>query len=106
MTTDGGPGRELPRLGLLREMTNGAVLEQVFARGRVTRAELSALTGISEPTISQSVRRLRMRTCCGKRVPTPDAEAGWPPSTSSPLTRDGFLPFRSTKVDWWCELST
>ena len=52
------PDRELPRLGLLREMTDQSVMAQVFARGRVTRAELAALTGISKPTTWQSVRRL------------------------------------------------
>ncbi|WP_020672988.1 ROK family transcriptional regulator [Amycolatopsis nigrescens] len=48
----------LPRLALLREMTDRAVLELVFAEGRTTRAELAARTGISKPTISESVRRL------------------------------------------------
>ena len=56
--TDPGTVRELPRLGLLREMTDHAVITEVFARGRVTRAELSTLTGISKPTMSQSVGRL------------------------------------------------
>ena len=50
--------RALPRLGLLREMTDEAVMAQVFAHGRVTRADLAALTGISKPTTWQSVRRL------------------------------------------------
>ena len=53
-------GRELPRLALLRELTDGTVLEQVFAHGRVTRFELAATTGISKPTISESVRRLEL----------------------------------------------
>src|SRR5882757_6844396 len=48
----------LPRLGLLREMTDRAVLDRIFATGRTTRAELSSHTGISKPTISESVRRL------------------------------------------------
>jgi predicted NBD/HSP70 family sugar kinase len=39
-------------------MTDRAVLDRVFAAGRVTRAELASLTGISKPTISESVRRL------------------------------------------------
>jgi predicted NBD/HSP70 family sugar kinase len=51
-------GRPLPRLGLLRDITDRAVLEQVLTNGEVTRAELSAATGISKPTISESVRRL------------------------------------------------
>ena len=61
MTGSGdGPGRELPRLALLRELTDGTVLEQVFTHGRVTRFELAATTGISKPTISESVRRLEL----------------------------------------------
>jgi predicted NBD/HSP70 family sugar kinase len=52
------PVKPLPRLALLREMTDRAVLDRVFADGRVTRAELAARTGISKPTISESVRRL------------------------------------------------
>ncbi|WP_197676456.1 ROK family transcriptional regulator [Nakamurella panacisegetis] len=39
-------------------MTDEAVMAQVFARARVTRAELATLTGISKPTTWQSVRRL------------------------------------------------
>ena len=52
------PSRELPRLGILREMTDQTVMAEVFERGRVTRAEVSVRTGISKPTLSQSVRRL------------------------------------------------
>ncbi|MEU7576458.1 ROK family transcriptional regulator [Streptomyces sp. NPDC041068] len=53
------PGdKPLPRLALLREMTDRTVLEQVFDQGRVTRAALAETTGISKPTISESVRRL------------------------------------------------
>ncbi|MEV5712834.1 ROK family transcriptional regulator [Amycolatopsis mediterranei] len=52
------PDRPLPRLAMLRAMTDRAVLDQVFARNRTTRAELAATTGISKPTISESVRRL------------------------------------------------
>lgn len=48
----------LPRQGLLREITDQAVIDQVLARGRVTRSELADLTGISKPTISESARRL------------------------------------------------
>ncbi|NBH02644.1 ROK family transcriptional regulator [Amycolatopsis sp. SID8362] len=52
------PDRPLPRLAMLRAMTDRAVLDQVFTHGRTTRAELAAATGISKPTISESVRRL------------------------------------------------
>ncbi len=48
----------LPRQGLLREITDRAVMAEVLARGRVTRSELAELTGISKPTISESTRRL------------------------------------------------
>jgi predicted NBD/HSP70 family sugar kinase len=48
----------LPRHGLLREITDRSVIDVVLARGRVTRAELAQLTGISKPTISESARRL------------------------------------------------
>jgi predicted NBD/HSP70 family sugar kinase len=50
--------RALPRPTMLREMTDRAVLDEVFTHHRVTRAELAASTGISKPTISESVRRL------------------------------------------------
>jgi len=39
-------------------MTDRAVLDRVFADGRATRADLASQTGISKPTISESVRRL------------------------------------------------
>lgn len=52
------PERPLPRLAMLRAMTDRAVLDHVFVHGRTTRAELAATTGISKPTISESVRRL------------------------------------------------
>jgi predicted NBD/HSP70 family sugar kinase len=48
----------LPRAGMLRDITDGSVMDEVFAIRRVTRAGLSASTGISKPTISDSVRRL------------------------------------------------
>lgn len=52
------PDRPLPRLAMLRAMTDRRVLDHVFVHGRTTRAELAATTGISKPTISESVRRL------------------------------------------------
>lgn len=58
MTPTDEPPRELPRLGMLSEMTNRAILFEIFTRRKVTRAELSSVTGISKPTISQAVRRL------------------------------------------------
>lgn len=58
MTIPDQPRPPLPRHGLLREITDRAVIDEVIARGRVTRSELSTLTGISKPTISESARRL------------------------------------------------
>ncbi len=50
--------RALPRLSMLREITDDSVLSEVFRQGRVTRAGLAEATGISRPTIWESVRRL------------------------------------------------
>lgn len=54
----GNAGRALPRPAVLREITDAAVLAEVFRRGRVTRAVLAQVTGISMPTVWESVRRL------------------------------------------------
>lgn len=51
-----GPRR--PSLSVVRELTDRHVIDQLLAAAELTRAELSALTGISKPTISESVRRL------------------------------------------------
>ena len=50
--------RALPRLGLLRELTDRHVLQQLLGGTPLTRAEIAARTGISKPTISEAVRRL------------------------------------------------
>jgi predicted NBD/HSP70 family sugar kinase len=50
-------GRALPQ-SVLREGTDRSLLNEVIRAGRVTRAELAAVTGISKPTVSESVRRL------------------------------------------------
>lgn len=50
--------RALPRLGLLRELTDRHVLQQLVGGDPLTRAEIAARTGISKPTISEAVRRL------------------------------------------------
>ncbi|HEX3813868.1 MAG TPA: ROK family transcriptional regulator [Mycobacteriales bacterium] len=49
--------RTLPQ-SVLRAATDRAVFDEILARGRATRAELAAATGISKPTISEAVRRL------------------------------------------------
>jgi predicted NBD/HSP70 family sugar kinase len=55
---------------MLRELTDRAVLDDVFEHGRVTRVDLADRTGISRPTISESVRRLEaagLLTATGSR---------------------------------------
>jgi DNA-binding MarR family transcriptional regulator len=45
-------------LGLLRQITDRHVVDQLLTTPSMTRAEIAAATGISKPTISESVRRL------------------------------------------------
>ena len=47
-----------PSLDLLRELSDEHVLRALMAHDRMTRAELAAYTGISKPTVGESVRRL------------------------------------------------
>jgi predicted NBD/HSP70 family sugar kinase len=47
-----------PSLDLLRSLTDEHVVRALIEEERLTRAELSSRTGISKPTISESVRRL------------------------------------------------
>ncbi|GAB3921376.1 hypothetical protein GCM10011575_16060 [Microlunatus endophyticus] len=47
-----------PSLELLRSLTDEHVLRALIAERRLTRAEIAARTGISKPTIGESVRRL------------------------------------------------
>ncbi|MDI2032464.1 ROK family transcriptional regulator [Saccharopolyspora sp. TS4A08] len=47
-----------PSLELLRSLTDEHVLRAVMDQRRMTRTEIAARTGISKPTISDSVRRL------------------------------------------------
>ncbi|MET0692870.1 MAG: ROK family transcriptional regulator [Propionibacteriaceae bacterium] len=49
---------QLPTLDLLRQLTDTHVVDQLLLNPELTRAEISARTGISKPTISESVRRL------------------------------------------------
>lgn len=58
MTAITPPHGPLPRQDVLREITDRAVLDEVLLRGRVTRAEVAARTGISKPTISAAIARL------------------------------------------------
>ena len=47
-----------PTLGLLRSLSDEHVLRALMAERRATRAELAVATGLSKPTVSESVRRL------------------------------------------------
>ena len=47
-----------PSLGLLRTLTDEHVLRALMRNRRLTRAELAAETGISKPSVGESVRRL------------------------------------------------
>src|SRR3954453_17510373 len=47
-----------PSLDLLRSLTDEHVLRALMDESRLTRAEIAARTGISKPTVGDSVRRL------------------------------------------------
>lgn len=47
-----------PSLDLLRSLTDEYVLRALMAEHRLTRAGLATVTGLSKPTVSESVRRL------------------------------------------------
>src|SRR4051795_442890 len=47
-----------PSLALLRSLTDEHVLRALIDERRLTRAEIAARTGISKPTVGESVRRL------------------------------------------------
>jgi predicted NBD/HSP70 family sugar kinase len=47
-----------PSLDLLRSLTDEHVLRALMAQRRLTRAELATSTGLSKPTVGESVRRL------------------------------------------------
>src|SRR4051812_13897273 len=47
-----------PTLELLRSLSDEHVLRTLMGQPRATRAEIAAATGLSKPTISESVRRL------------------------------------------------
>jgi predicted NBD/HSP70 family sugar kinase len=48
----------LASLDLLRQLTDRHVIDQLLGAPAMTRAEIASRTGISKPTISESVRRL------------------------------------------------
>lgn len=47
-----------PSLGMVRQLTDRRVFASLLEAGTLTRAAIAARTGISKPTISESVRRL------------------------------------------------
>src|SRR3954470_19951713 len=47
-----------PTLELLRSLSDEHVLRALMTERRATRAELAVATGLSKPTVSESVRRL------------------------------------------------
>ncbi len=47
-----------PTLDLLRSLSDEHVLRALMAQRQATRAEIAAATGLSKPTVSESVRRL------------------------------------------------
>ena len=73
-----------PSHGLVcsRDITDTAVLNHVFSVGRITRAELSTVTGISKPTISDAVRQLAARASWSRVACRPVAADGLPPTTN------------------------
>jgi predicted NBD/HSP70 family sugar kinase len=58
VATAGAMATAKPSLDLLRELSDEHVLRALMARDRMTRAELASSTGISKPTVGESVRRL------------------------------------------------
>ena len=47
-----------PSLDLLRSLSDEHVLRSLMSRRQATRAEIAVATGLSKPTVSESVRRL------------------------------------------------
>ncbi len=52
------PGPGVIHHGLLRELSEQAVLEAVFRHGPIARPQIAERTGLSKPTVSQAVARL------------------------------------------------
>jgi predicted NBD/HSP70 family sugar kinase len=62
-----------PTLGLLRSLSDEHVLRALMSRRQATRAEIATATGLSKPTVSESVRRLGAN---GSVVDTGDRTTG------------------------------
>ena len=62
-----------PSLDLLRQLTDTHVVQALVGAGRMTRAGIAASTGISKPTVTESIRRLE---AAGVVVDTGERSAG------------------------------
>src|SRR3954454_23597888 len=51
----------LPTAAVLRSMSDETVMRALLDAGRATRAELAAATGLSKPTVAESIRRLQTK---------------------------------------------
>ena len=83
-----------PSLELLRSLTDEHVLRALMRHRRLTRAELAAETGMSKPTVGESVRRLTeagLVRDTGERTPAAAAAAGSAPTTRWPTTSGSAL---------------
>ena len=92
-----------PTAEMLRRLTDRRVFEQLLDADSLTRAEIAARTGISKPTISESVRRLTdagwwSRADARSAVaaaPAPTADSG--PTTPRP-SRSRWDPTASSRT--------
>ena len=69
----------LASLDLLRQLTDRHVIDQLLSAPAMTRAEIASRTGISKPTISESVRRLAQAGVlveAGQQVERPTGPGG------------------------------
>ena len=63
-------------LSLLRRITDRHVVDQLLRVEAMTRAEIAAVTGISKPTVSESVRRLERDGVVTEAGPAPAGRRG------------------------------
>jgi predicted NBD/HSP70 family sugar kinase len=70
--------QDTPRasLSLLRRITDRHVVDQLLRVEAMTRAEIAAVTGISKPTVSESVRRLERDGVVAEAGPAPAGRRG------------------------------
>jgi predicted NBD/HSP70 family sugar kinase len=70
--------QDTPRasLALLRRITDQHVVDQLLRTDAMTRAEIAAATGISKPTVSESVRRLERDAVVAEAGAAPSGRRG------------------------------